>query len=360
MKNVNTIIVIFFGVLIIALVSCKGNQENDSDESRDIATIVETTLITKDSAVRIHQIPAVILATKRADLAFQLSGTVDHVMVKIGEKVEQDLALMSLYNPNIDPALESNLAQLESIKAKIVQVKRDVANLRELRKNNSTSKTAFEHKETDLKDLVAQQKSINAQIDLAIANQSESIIKAPFDGVIVAIKKQQGEFIGSGQVVLTINQTDDLEVEVNITHNLWKSLKLGDVIKATYQNHDLELSVVELAQTADSQSHLMKVILKLNVSIDNAIGQQILLHIPETYPDVYQLPLEVIVDDGINRPYIFTSIDGTAQKNLIQPLYIEVDNIVFNTTTPIKGEVVIKGQSKISSGMRLQNRQLKD
>jgi len=354
MKNIHTTLIIVLLLVIITLVSCKDKFFNTQQQTKTITTKVETTLIVKDEVIRYHNIPAVLIATNRANLAFQLSGTVDHVMVKIGEKVKEGQALMSLYNPNIDPTLNGHLAQLESIKAKIIQVKRDVVNLKTLRKNNSASKNALEQKETDLKDLMAQQKSIQSQIDLAIANQSESIIKAPFDGNIVSINKQQTEFVAAGQVVMTMNQTSDLEVEVNLPESIWKSLKLGDQIKANYKNRIIEFSIVELAKTADLKSHLMKVILQLNAPLNEIIGQQVYLMFPQVYVDVYQLPLEVVVDDGINNPYIFTAVDGLAVKNYIQPLYIESGQVIFNSQLKINDEVVIKGQSKISEGMRLQ------
>jgi RND family efflux transporter MFP subunit len=356
MKSINTVfIVLMFSIVV--LISCKEGMYDASKDVIEVTTIVETTLIVKDNVTRYHQIPTVFLATNRADLAFQLSGTVDHVMVKIGETVEQGQALMSVYNPNIDPTLESNLAQLESVNAKIIQVKRDVANLKALRKNNSASKNALEQKETEQKDLIAQKKSTNAQIDLAIANQSESIIKAPFDGVIVMLNKQQGEFISAGQVAMIINQPNNLEVEVNIPHSLSKTLYLGAKVNALYENNRLDMTVVELAQVADSQSHLFKVILQLDSSIDQAIGQQVIMNFPKSYENVYKLPLEVVVDDGINQPYIFTVVEGLAVKNPIQPLYIESGHIIFETNGLINDPVVIKGQSKISTGMRLQDTQ---
>lgn len=354
MKSLNSVFIVLM-LSIVVLISCKEDKYDGAEGAIDVTTLVETSLIIEGDVIRYHQIPTVFLATNRAELAFQLSGTVDHVMVKIGETVIQGQALMSVYNPNIDPTLESNLAQLESVNAKILQVKRDVANLKTLRKNNSASKNALEQKETEQKDLEAQKKSTKAQIDIATANQSESIIKAPFDGVIVMLNKQQGEYIGAGQVAMTINQPKDLEVEVNIPHSLSKDLKLGAKINALYENNIFEMTVAELAQVADPQSHLFKVILQLDSSINQAIGQQVIMNFPKSYEDVYKLPLEVVVDDGINQPYIFTTAEGLAVKNAIQPLYIESGNIIFKTSTPINDPVVIKGQSKISSGMRLQD-----
>ena len=88
MKSLNTVFIVLM-VSIVVLVSCKEGMYDSTEEEKDIKTLVETTLIVKDNVTRYHQIPTVFLATNRAELAFQLSGTVDHVMVKIGEKVEQ-------------------------------------------------------------------------------------------------------------------------------------------------------------------------------------------------------------------------------------------------------------------------------
>ena len=290
-------------LMVLVLTAC---QEQQQVQELSLVTAVEAALIAKNDLTREHKVPALFMAVNRADLAFQLSGTIDRILVKIGQKVEQGQALISVYNPNIDPALDSNFAKLESIKVQIEQVKRDLESLRELRKNNSASNNAFEQKETDLKDLQAQQKLIQSQIDLAVANQSESIIKAPFDGTIIASNIQTGEFVQAGQPVLSIYQDDLLEVEVNITQLLWKNLILGQVLNADYLNQKVKFKVVELAQTADPQSHLMKVILQLEDKIEHAIGQQAILSFPEKYTDVYQLPLETIVDDGINKPYLLS------------------------------------------------------
>jgi len=293
------------------------------------------------------------MAVNRADLAFQLSGTIDRVFVKIGQSVESDQALMGVYNPNIDPALDSNLAKLESLSIQKNQVEKDVSKLRELRKNNSTSQNALEQKETDYKDLQAQLKLVQSQIDLALANQSESIIKAPFNGTITSIFKQEGEFVQAGQSVITINQQDNLEVEVNITRLLWKNLELGDEIKGHYDHEIYTFKVVELSQSADAKSHLMKVVLELNENLRNVIGQQVTLDFPQKYQNIYQLPLETIVDDGINQPYIFTEINDLAVRIQIQPLFIQDGLIVLNTAEDIKGSVIIKGQSKLTDGMKV-------
>ncbi|MCF6320109.1 MAG: efflux RND transporter periplasmic adaptor subunit, partial [Proteobacteria bacterium] len=321
-----------------------------------LVTAVETKLINRNDITRYHEIPAIFLAENRADLSFQLSGTINQSLVKIGEEVEPNQILMSLYNPSLNPALNTNMARLESVKAQIAQAQRDVARLAKLRKNNSVSKTALELQETSLKDLVAQEKSVQAQISLALANQSEATIKAPFASTIATVDRQTGEFVQAGQVVMSLYQQDMLEVEINITAKLWQSINLGDNIAGKYNHATIEFEVVELAQMADARSRLMKVILRLNSNIDNAIGQQVILLLPQTYQAVYQLPLEAIVDDGINKPYVFTMVNDMAVKHHIQPLFIENGQIIFWSDVDIQNPVVIKGQSRISVGTKLQAR----
>lgn len=337
-------------LIVMILSSCQPSSQN---QDSNLETLVESAIVVRSDITRYHQVPALFMAVNRADLAFQLSGTVDRVFVKIGQSVESDQALMGVYNPNINPALDSNLAKLESLSIQKNQVEKDVSKLRELRKNNSTSQNALEQKETDYKDLQAQLKLVQSQIDLALANQSESIIKAPFNGTITSIFKQEGEFVQAGQAVITINQQDSFEVEVNITRLLWKNLELGDEIKGHYDHETYTFKVVELSQSADAKSHLMKVVLELNENLSNVIGQQVTLDFPQKYQNIYQLPLETIVDDGINQPYIFTVINDLAVRIQIQPLFIQDGLIVLNTAEDIKGSVIIKGQSKLTDGMKV-------
>jgi len=347
MKNLNLMGLI---VLLVFFTACKENQ-TQVNENKEIVVI--SNIIIKEDRTRFHEVPTVFLAEKRANLSFLLSGSLQKSWVKLGDKVEEGDILVSLYNANIDPALQSNRANLESIQAQIVQARRDVSRLKELRKNNSTSKNAYESKQTELKGLVARKKSIVAQIDLSLANQADSIIKAPFSGIITNNPIQAGEFVAAGQVVVSMVQQDVVEVEVNLTFELWKSLSMGDLITATYKDKTLDFTVTELGQNADEVSKLMKVILRLNQQLKPVIGQHVFLQIPQKYTGVYQLPLEVVVDDGINNPYIFVVDKGRAKKVQIQPLYIEQGLIVFTTSEDIQNPVVVKGQSKISQGMKI-------
>ncbi len=356
MKKITTHFALYtkFSLLLLSTImlsACVGNAATESAD--EVSVVVKTKELSASDVIRMHDIPAVLLAKQRASLSFLLSGTIDKVLVKIGEKVEQDQVLMSLYNPNLDPTIASNLAQLESIKVQISQAKRDLLNLKELRKNNSTSRTAFEHKETELKDLQAKEKAIEAQIDLANANQQESMLRAPFDGVIVSVTKQVGEFVQVGQVVVVLNQQNTGELEVDISKQLHKDLHLNQLLTGTYEGDELQFRITELSQAADSQSHLMKVVLQLDEGAQGKIGQEIIIHFPQIYKNVYQLPLESVIDDGINKPYVFIAKDDSAHKSYIKPLFISNGQIVFSSNEVINDSVVIKGQSKLSSGMRL-------
>ncbi len=339
-------------LFIFAFLSACSEQSNTSQDFNAL-TQVETTVMTTNDLIRYHEVPAVLIATNRANLAFQLTGTIDKVLVKIGEQVEADQVLMGLYNPNLNPTVLTNLANMDSIKAQIAQTKRDVADIKELRKNNSASKTAYELKRTELKNLLAQKKSTQAQIDLAKANQQESFIHAPYDSTIVSVNKQVGEFVVAGQVVIEVNQTDKQEVEVELTKNLWKGLEINDSVNGIYEEQNVEFEVVEISKVANKQSHLYKVILQLKSNLDTSLGQQVILKFAEKYDNVYKMPLEIVVDDGINEPYIFINENNIAQKITIEPIYIDGNSIVFKLLQKITDPVVSKGQSKISVGMKI-------
>jgi RND family efflux transporter MFP subunit len=283
MKILNLTILL---VLVTSLYSCSTGVSKDV--KNQVVTSVEVIDVEQQLIKRSHKIPSTLMAQNRANLSFQFSGTVNQVLVKIGEKVEQDQALMSLYNPNLDPTLASNLAQLDSIKAQIFQTNRDLKSLKELRKKHSASKNAYEQKETQLKDFQAQKKSIEAQIELAEANQSESIITAPFDSTVVSMTKQLGEFVAAGQVALVVNQQDVLETEVNLTKSLWKNISIGESVTGIIENQKYIFEVIEKAQVADASSRLFKVILQLQGELENVIGQQVTLRIPEKFHGVYQ------------------------------------------------------------------------
>ena len=345
----NKIYSVFVILIILNMVTFAVFAENQNLQKK-----VKLQTINVKDVSRIHRIPAIVLATNRANLSFQLSGAVSQVFVKIGQKVEAEQVLMSLYNPNLEPSVQANLANLDAVNAQIQQAIRDLANLKVLRRNNSASRTAYEHKETELKNFQAKRRAIEAQIDLSKANQQESLLKAPFAGTVVTINKEVGEFIAVGLVAVVINQVEKQEVEVNIPAELSQNLALGMTLSGSFQGNVIEFKIAEMTQVANPISHLHKLVLQIQNNLNTAIGQEVLIDFPQIYASVYQLPLETVIDDGINQPYIFVSEQGIAKKISIKPLFIANNQIVFRTAEKLELPVVIKGQSQISAGMRLQ------
>lgn len=339
-------------LLITVLTSCNSDKSKNPTSANKMVVEVETLAVSNRE--RNYTIPAILKAKKRANIAFQLSGTIDQVLVKVGDKVEKDQALMSLYNPNLDPNLVSNLAQLESVNAQISQAKRDVKRLKDLQKMNSASKNALETKETNLKNLFAQKKSIQAQIQKAKANQSESIITAPFASHVVSVDKEFGEFVAAGQAVVILNKNDELEVNVKVSEDILKELDIGDIIIGYKNLEKLRFQIAEIAQSADPQSHLYSVTLEAKNDGSLNPGSSVDLIFKRVFENVYKLPLEAIVDDGINRPYIFEIENTMAKKKKINPLFIENDLVIFTTMNDISNPIVVKGQARLVEGLSVE------
>ncbi len=321
-------------------------------QSAVLKNVITRTVTAKD-VQRIYKIPAIVLATNRAQLSFQLSGRVEKVFIKIGQKVEKGQVLMSLYNPNLDPNIAANLANLEAINARIAQSRRDLANLSVLRKNNSASKTSYQQKQTELSNFKAQRKAIEAQIDLSKAKQQESILKAPFAATVANVTKQTGEFVAPGVAVVSLKQQQNLEVEAHIPRDLWQNLSLGKQLTGFFGTEAIRFKVTELATSSNQISHLYKVVLQIESALSGAIGQQVVIDFSKTYPNVYELPLETIIDDGINQPYLFVINQDEVEKRVISPLFIQNGFIVLRSKKALDLPVVVKGQSQIAVGSKV-------
>ena len=194
-----------------------------------------------------------VVAKKSAGLGFTASGTIKNVYVEVGKKVKKGDILMSLVN-------DDSKALLNMSETSLKYAKKDYD--RQVTVKNVIDKAMFDKYASIYESAKAQSNQQKAMFE-------KTILKAPFNGVIVDKMKEIGDVVTaqSGKSVLKIESLDDIKLVLKFDSQYWASVKVGDEFKYKLDgnNDEYKGEISKIYPTVDNQTRMITA----EVEVDN-------------------------------------------------------------------------------------------
>jgi RND family efflux transporter MFP subunit len=225
-----------------------------------------------------------VVARRQATVSSKVTGKVVEVLIEEGMEVTRDQVLASLDATNIEASLRLARAQLRATRAALVETEvrireagLDLQRISSLVRHQVSSQAELDRAQADLDSLRAvhlrQQESVLvAESEVALWQQQieDTIIRAPFTGVIVTKNAQPGEMIspvsaGGGFTrtgIGTVVDMSSLEIEVDVNESYINRVTPEQVVTATldaYPDWQIPARVIAIVPTADRQRATVRV-----------------------------------------------------------------------------------------------------
>ncbi len=219
-----------------------------------------------------------------ATVSSKITGKVTEILVEEGMKVEKDQILARLDASNVESSLRLAEAQLASTKLNLAETEpmvkyteAELARLTSIESGRAVSRSDLGKAEADalsqLAKLERQRSDIlvaERQVDEWKQQLDDTIIRAPFAGVVTTKDAQPGEVIspmsaGGGFTrtgICTLVDMASLEIEVDVGESFINRVKAGQPVEATldaYPDWKIPGKVIAIIPTADRQKATVKV-----------------------------------------------------------------------------------------------------
>ena len=160
-----------------------------------------------------------VRAFRGVDLSTEVGGLVAMVPVKSGQDVKEGELLIKLNDA-------SDVAQLNSLKALADLAK--VINERDRQQLaiQAISKNVFDTSAADAK-------SKQAQVEQQTALVAKKNLKAPFSGRVGIVSINPGQYVNSGDKLLTLQTLDPIFVDFNLPQNNAEQIQVGQAVEVT-------------------------------------------------------------------------------------------------------------------------------
>jgi len=225
-----------------------------------------------------------VTARREATVSSKVTGKVIEVLVEEGMKVQEGQVLARLDDTNVKTSLFLAQAQLVSARnalaetrVRIREADQELNRQSGLLKARVAMQSDYDHAEASwlaLKARLEQQQSDvsvgEKQVDYWQQQLDDTIIRAPFAGIVTSKNAQPGEMIspisaGGGFTrtgICTIVDMQSLEIEIDVNESYINRVESGQPVEATldaYPDWKIPCKVIAIIPTADRQKSTVKV-----------------------------------------------------------------------------------------------------
>lgn len=320
-------------------------------------------------------------ARRYATVSSKLTGQVREVLIEEGMAVEQGQVLAYLDDINIRRSLELAEAQmfsqrtaaketealLSEARANLARtnnlVERDLASEQELDRDRTAALALAARLERVMADIAVAER----QVAIFAQQMDDTIIRAPFAGVVVAKNAQPGEMIspvsaGGGFTrtgIGTVVDMDSLEIEIDVNEAYINRVEAGQAVTArldAYPDWDIPGHVIAIIPTADRQRATVEVRVgfdELDPRILPDMGVKVAFQddrpVEERRAGVL-VPNNALTIDG-DRAIVWIVNDERAERRAVLTGNQQDDEVLV--TSGLKGDerLIINAPASLSDGM---------
>jgi RND family efflux transporter MFP subunit len=285
-----------------------------------------------------------VTARRIATVSSKITGKVKEVYIEEGQRVKEGeiLARLDVQDAQAQfqlsqSQLASSESQLAEARAQLALAESNYARNRELSGKQLVSRQALDTAKAERDSRAARlnslQKSVSVskqQLDVSSLNVDNTIIRAPFDGVIIAKAAQPGEMIspisaGGGSIrtgIGTLVDMDSLEVQVDVNEAYIGRVAPGMPIVAVlnaYPEWKIPGDVIAIIPTADRSKATVKVRVALDskdarIVPDMGVRVSFLEKRDDNKPLTgYWIPNTAVIPEG-TASYVLSVVDGKAKR----------------------------------------------
>jgi RND family efflux transporter MFP subunit len=298
--------------IVLVAAGCSGRGSSDPEVARPVKTMV----VAAGEKVHVRSIPGKVEASKRAELAFQVSGLLEKLPVNEGQKVVKGAVIAKLRQKEFQArltALQGTLdqaratlralrsgerpeerlrleAELRAAEAKLGNARTEYDRAQRLITSNAISSADFDKARTAYQvaqerhkaarqvletGLVAREEDIEAkegavrglegQVVEAKLQLDDATLRAPYDGVIAKRFVQQGQKVTAKEPIVRFQDVDELEVVVDVPETVMASdLSAADIVELVAElsgapGRRIPVHIREVAQAADPVTQTFRV-----------------------------------------------------------------------------------------------------
>jgi len=317
----------------------------------DQALTVEIVTVEKRPAELGYDLTGTIEATHSVPISFRNGGRIMTLTVDVGDIVVAGQTLASVDDAQTRAVEQAASAQLAAAEAGLKQARLAYDRVSQLLDRGASTRTDLLDAEEALLAATASRDQVQAQVKTAQQAVADTVITAPFDGIVTERTAEPGQVSGAAQAVLTIAPDKQREaVFYAPNHRLLDSL-LGDrlpLVSLDDPTREMVAVVSEISPLADIQTGTVVVKMQLEPGAGElGLGEPVTGHVTVQSEPVFTVPWSALVAGGA-KPAVWAVDPATGAVTLTEVEVARYGTATVDIATGLEdGDLVVGAGSQL-------------
>ncbi len=369
--------------------------------AQEEATLVRVDAVIREPLSQTFTVIGRLVARQRGDVAARIAGSVTELRVQVGDRVRRHdvIAVVDTKRPTWarDVAAaevresEAGLANAEARHAMAeagvarAETRLALARLAKQRLERLRASAAFSQARLDDLELEAvvamsevdfaravvrealamidrsrgQIQRSRANLKLAIDDLDDTMVLAPFDGVVTLRHTEVGAYLDIGATVVTLVNDRDMEIEADVPYDRLGALGAGTVVGFRFEDgpwRSASVRAIGVEENSRTRTRLVRFAPDLSGRMDGlADGQSVSLTLPiGRAREILSVHKDAIIR-GVDGAAVFVVADGAVERRLVS-LGEAVGSRFEVLDGLIAGDiVVVRGNERLKPGQAVQH-----
>lgn len=301
---------------------------------------VETVTI-KESSLPIKAMAIGTLVARSVEITPEIPGHIRNIHFRDGSFVKQDEPLFQL-----DDAVYK--AKYESAKAQLAYSQNDLKRKKLLGKQGAIAQQAIDQAEADFKE-----KTAIADENKVMLNKMQ--LRAPFAGMLGKSKINPGDYVTTGEDLVTLTDTKHLRIEYNVPEKFLPLLKTGqqvEITTATYPDKIFTGKVSYISPTISAENRSLAIYADV-VNEKNELAAGMFVNVVQSLgrdEKVVMVPARSLIP-MLDGQQVFKVVDGKAYSATVLTGRRDMENVQITKGLSIGDVVITDGHIKVKNGV---------
>ena len=311
---------------------------------------------------RLQTYAGVARAGEEIGLSFRVSGTLNRLPVKLGQRVSRGQDLAGLDPSDFELQVEQGAASLAQAEAALRQAEAGYERARSLYENQNASKADLESARAAAESAEAQTRAARKKLDQVERQLTYTRLTAPIDGHIAALEAERNESVQAGRPVMVLTSLGRPEVKVSMPEVMVGQVEDGMATTVRFDalpDRVLGGKVTEVA-VASLGGSTFEVTVELDEDVDavrSGMAADVTFSIRDGGSSGIAVPQLAVGEDPAGN-FVFVLNDHGDGTGQVERRAVEVGDFVGGGLQILSGlevgeKVVTAGVRRLSDGMEV-------
>lgn len=347
---VSVILIIAIALLVIKSIENKSKNQG-KNEPKKPTPIVKVITPEKQEIQIYYTANAILQAKTSATLKPQVSGRVEKIYVEEGSfvKAGQPLALIQAEKEQYQ--LESQISVINQLEANYLNKKAIYERRKQLYEKELIAKEELDNAKTDMEVALNQLNSAKATLKEYSRQKNETVIRAPFNGILDKRYISIGDYVDSQKEMFYILKLNPIWAVIQLPQDYVKNIKLGQEVEVGVDGVGIRKGKVDYISSSLNENNLIVVKILMD-NKDGLLKENMFAKakIPIGKVEGYKLPESAVQLAG-KENFIYTVENSKAKPIPVKVITQEFGNVYVMADLKPSDKVIISNLMNVKPNM---------